>query len=159
MEEFNKNFIVHDTVSGAQRMSERFQNRGYNFLPLIGDVFGGITTACAIDVLFLRRDDPGKIVTSGGDIDNRIKTLFDALKMPKLGEFDPPQPPADDENPFFCLVQDDSLINEIRVVTDRLLTPLRDDEHINEVDLLIHVRTLLIKSNYTDTVGAAAFST
>lgn len=36
-----------------------------------------------IDILFLRPSEPGQIITSGGDIDNRLKTLFDALRRPR----------------------------------------------------------------------------
>jgi hypothetical protein len=35
-----------------------------------------------LNILFLRADIPGKVVQSG-DIDNRLKTLFDALRMPQ----------------------------------------------------------------------------
>lgn len=86
-------------------------------LPLVGSVFAGIETACALDVLFLRRDGPGSLIKSGGDIDNRLKVLFDALKLPRPGEFDSTVPPAPDEDPFFCLVEDDTLITEIKVTT------------------------------------------
>jgi len=32
--------------------------------------------------LFLRPGEPGRLVSRGGDIDNRIKTLLDGLRMP-----------------------------------------------------------------------------
>jgi hypothetical protein len=43
---------------------------------------GGLTK-CALDILFLRRDNPGNLIASGGDIDNRLKVLFDGLRMPE----------------------------------------------------------------------------
>ncbi|MEA2239353.1 MAG: hypothetical protein QOC81_4077 [Thermoanaerobaculia bacterium] len=61
-----------------------------------------------------------------------------------------------DEDPFFCVVEDDSLITEIKVTTDRLLEPLRDDEHIHDVHIIINVKTLLIAGNPSD---GAAFAT
>jgi threonine synthase len=96
-------------------------------------------------------------VKTGGDIDNRIKVLFDALRMPKIGEFDAETPPAPDEAPFFCLLQDDSLITEIKVTTDRLLTPLQTEEDSDDVHLVIHVRTILIAGNAFPDGGAGNF--
>lgn len=120
----------------ALRMATGFELAGYKFLPLIGDAFE-VKTACALDILFLRRDAPGGLIRSGGDIDNRIKVLLDAFKMPQAGSgFQPDAPPRDDESPFFCLVQDDSLITELKVTTDRLLTPKADDEHVHDVHLI-----------------------
>ena len=68
-----------DPTTGIEIMSRKFARCGYQFLPLIGTQFG---TACSLDILFLRRDSPGSFIVSGGDIDNRIKTLFDALRVP-----------------------------------------------------------------------------
>lgn len=51
----------------------------YNFLYLIGEKHG---LACALDILFLRRDNAGGLITHRGDLDNRLKTLFDALRAP-----------------------------------------------------------------------------
>ena len=147
----------YDDFSFAQNMAKRYTNKGYNFLPLVGsNIFDGTDTACSIDILFLRRDGPGSIVQSGGDIDNRIKVLFDALKMPKIGEFDPADDAGPDEDPFFCLVQDDSLITEIKVTTDRLLEPLRTEEHVHEVHIIINVKTILISGG--DGGAGAAFA-
>ena len=39
------------------------------------------------------------------DIDNRLKTLFDALKVPSSRELLSDAEPVDDETPFFCLLQ------------------------------------------------------
>lgn len=77
--------------------ADEFARCGYRFLPAIRQ---GRSLSCGLDILFLRRDHPGNLIASGGDIDNRIKTLFDSLRMPnncsELGEF----PPGTDENPF-----------------------------------------------------------
>jgi len=87
----------------------------------------------------MRRDNPGHLISSGGDIDNRIKVLFDGLRMPhtvaELGAL----PIEKDEDPFFCLLEDDKLITRVAVTTDRLITPLKAPEKINDVCLIIHV--------------------
>lgn len=152
----------YDDFTVADKMATRFAHNGFNFLPLVGSIFDGVGTACAIDILFLRRDDPGRIISSGGggDIDNRLKVLVDALKMPKIGEIPSSAKPANGESPFFCLLQDDSLVTELKVTTDRLLTPRADDESENDVHLVIHVRTQLIGlSGGADTGAATAFLT
>ena len=145
----------YDNFTVAEKIAGRFSVNGFKFLPLVGNIFGGVETTCSIDILFLRRDEPGKIVSGGGDIDNRLKTLIDALKMPKAGELRPQDTPVEGESPFFCLVQDDSLITEIKVTADRLLTPLADKEHENDVHLVIHVRTQLSGLSGGGDMGAA----
>jgi len=59
---------------------------------------------------------------SGGDIDNRLKTLFHALKVSSEPTALPiGATPQLDETPFFVLLEDDSLITRISVDVDRLL--------------------------------------
>ena len=109
---------------------------GNRFVPLVSEV-GGFT--CSLDILFLRRDNPGSLIRHGGDIDSRIKVLFDGLKMPiqvsELGGW-----PIDaDENPFFVLLEDDKLVTNVTVTTDRLIVPQKADEDVNDVLLVTHV--------------------
>jgi hypothetical protein len=123
-----------------QMLPDQYARCGYRFLPLVSQWFN---VSCSIDILFLRRDAPGGLVRSGGDIDNRIKVLLDGLKMPTTcDEVD--GPPQDGEDPFYCLLEDDQAITTLSVTTDRLLTPLRLDEDPNDVQLVIQVKTILI---------------
>ncbi len=132
-------------ANAMERIADNYARCGYRFLPLVTKAHA---LACALDILFLRRDRPGDLVRSGGDIDNRIKVLFDALRMPQecreLADY--PVPDAD-ENPFFCLLEDDSLITELKITTDRLLLPAAPDEHESEVVLVVLVRTLHLRSD------------
>ena len=123
-----------------QYMADDYARCGYRFLPLVGTVAGD--EACALDILFLRRDQPGDLVKHGGDIDNRMKVLLDALRMPEECQEVCGESPSDDQNPFYCLLKDDKLITELRIVTDRLLSPVATDEHINDVYLVINVKTI-----------------
>jgi hypothetical protein len=127
-----------EALSEAERIANDFARCGYRFVPLIRKSIG---VACSLDILFLRRDSPGNLVKSGGDIDNRLKVLLDGLRMPdslpELGGFAPEL----DEDPFFCLLEDDVLISDLSISTDRLLTPKEDDEHIHDVMLVIRVTT------------------
>jgi len=52
--------------------------------------------------------------------------------------------PTDQENPFFCLLEDDNLITHLSVTTDRLLEPIEDPL---EVILMARVRTKLVRGN------------
>ena len=124
-------------------IAQDFTKFGYHFVPLIGRYFG---TACSLDVLFLRRDGPGNVIKSGGDIDNRLKVLFDGLTLPAHAE-QVEGTPQDGEDPFFCLLEDDSLITQVKVTTDRLLLPMDRDEHIHDVHLTLHVKTSIVNTD------------
>lgn len=78
--------------------------------------------AAELDIILLRQQAKGQLIGQGGDIDNRLKTLFDALRMPSKGEVQQLGTAVDqDEDPLHCLLQDDALINRVNVETDRLL--------------------------------------
>jgi hypothetical protein len=98
-----------------------------------------LSLLCELDVLFLRPDRPGDVLRSG-DIDNRMKTIFDALRVPsqesELGGY---LVPADDETPFFCLLEDDNLITRITVEADRLWEPTAPEAGVNDARLVIKV--------------------
>jgi hypothetical protein len=84
-----------------------------------------------LDVLVLRPEAPGAIVSHFGDIDNQLKTLFDALRRPTDGSEVPTSwSPSADEQPLHCLLDDDKLITRVNVETDRLLKPGVDPKHV-----------------------------
>ena len=113
---------------------------GFNFAPLIAESVGLVGE---LEILLLWPSSPGSIITSGGDIDNRIKTLLDALKVPGEPSALPTKTvPQLGEDPFFCLLEDDSLITRISVETERLLVPVSSK---SEVVLIIRVRTRQLK--------------
>jgi hypothetical protein len=73
----------------------------------------------------LRKEDAGRIY-QGGDLDNRIKTLFDGLSVPNKDQVIP-DPAIDD--PIYCLVEDDALITGLEISTHRLLSPPNTSKH------------------------------
>ncbi len=119
-----------------EHVADEHDQFGYRFVPLITKQ-GGFT--CSLDILFLRRDGPGNLVRPGGDIDNRIKVLFDGLKMPTVKSELAGDSPEEHEKPFFCLLEDDSLITRVTITTDRLLLPMESTEKVNDVYLVIKV--------------------
>jgi len=98
------------------RMGGLYERGGFHFVPLVEQ---SLCLRVSLDILFLRRDQH-PLIKAGGDIDNRLKTLFDAFRVPDttagLGGI-----PQEGEDPFFVLLQDDCLISEVRVSTDNLL--------------------------------------
>jgi hypothetical protein len=89
--------------------------------------------------MFMRPERTGGILTPGGDIDNRMKTLMDALSLPHRHTGLPPGArPTDDEAPhFFCLLEDDNLVSALSVRTGQLLEAADDSEAL----VLISVKT------------------
>jgi hypothetical protein len=86
-----------------------------------------------LNVLFLRPQPRGQLITDGGDIDNRLKTLIDALRIPRTAQENPPSnESASDENPLFCLLQDDSLVTKVTVEADQLLDTT-DQGHVKAI--------------------------
>lgn len=126
-----KHFVDHEMPVGQFYLDNRTvleavaannPLRDYNFVPLVSNE---LSLTCGIEVLFLRCGTPGEVL-KGGDIDNRIKTLLDALKRPtQLQDIgDPYVPPETDEKPFFVLLEDDALVSKLSVETDTLLEPV-----------------------------------
>ncbi len=76
-----------------------------------------------------------------GDIDNRLKTLIDALRLPTSGrELAGSETPQAGEDPFFCLLRDDKQVTHLEVETDNLLEPLtQEDADRSKVRVMISV--------------------
>jgi hypothetical protein len=103
---------------GVQEIAANWNRNGFNFLPLVTEK---LCLRCSLEILFLRRDERNYVL-QGGDIDGRIKILFDSLRIPKDKQELPPNTmPESEENPFFCLLEDDSLISEVHIKTGPLL--------------------------------------
>ena len=105
--------------------------RGTKFIPLVVRVRRWI---CELKITFLRRHDPGDIVR-GGDIDNRLKTLFDGLRIP----YDESETKDSDDTQCFCLLEDDALISTVSIETERLWGPLTDQAKESDVEILMRV--------------------
>ncbi len=93
---------------------------------------------CSLNILFLRRDAPGNLVQSGGDLDNRLKVLLDALRVPDSA-VGLPDMAEEGFDPIFCLLQDNDQITTLNVTTDRILSPLEPGDKVHNVVLVIHV--------------------
>lgn len=110
---------------------------GKSYLPLVRK---SLDLNCEIDITFLRQEDPGSLVLQGGDLDNRVKALLDALRMPDL-EIARMHPQANILT--CCLLESDTLVSDFSVRTGRLLVP--EATHPHEVYLMLEVRLRVLR--------------
>jgi hypothetical protein len=141
-------YYADKTVEWEHKPPERFldslaknhERGGIGFIPIATEANGLVLS---LDVLLLRPEGPGQILDSAGDIDNRMKVLIDALRIPreqsemKRREGDDPDP-----NPMYCLMTDDKLITVLKVKTDRLLFTTGNSEQ--EACVVVRVETAQI---------------
>jgi hypothetical protein len=122
---------------GLTAIGEIWSKGKYQFVPL---VTAKMDLRCSLDITLLRPEEDRFIFTRG-DIDGQIKTIFDALKMPaNLGEAGGLEP-QEDETPFFCLLEDDRLISEVRIAADQLLLlPNHREVKANDAHVAIQVK-------------------
>jgi hypothetical protein len=138
------NTMLDDVQTLRPNIIERLES--FRFAALVTSKYDLVAT---VEMLFLRPEPPGRLISQGGDIDNRLKTLFDALRMPRVpSEIPSGDSPQMGEDPFFCLLQDDSLITEIDVKTDVLLDP---NAQPSEAHLFIRVRTEATNLTFNNT--------
>jgi hypothetical protein len=118
------------------------------YIPLVRK---SLNLACALDILFLRHEDPGSLVLQGGDIDGRIKTLFDALRMPNEAEEKAGGLPI--ANPLYCLLQSDSLISDLSIKTGRLLGARTKEPHSVRLTIDVTVKVLRVMDENQCLIG------
>jgi len=122
---------------GIKTLGKEWSRAGFDLVPLVLPEFA---LQCSLDILLLRPEEERFIFTQG-DIDGQVKTLLDALRIPDNPEETGHAIPADDEQPLFCLLQNDRLISEIKVTSDQLLMlPREKAVKANDCFVVIHVR-------------------
>jgi hypothetical protein len=119
-------------LTSEKKLSVLKEVDGVIFAPLVSSVLKFI---CQLDIVILWPEEPGVISGCGGDIDNRLKTLFDALQCPDINQIKPVKKNFEDKQPFFCLLENDKLITSVNIKTHTLLR----SENKTDVSVLIHV--------------------
>ncbi|MFN5048199.1 hypothetical protein [Roseateles sp.] len=122
------------------RPSLIIEKGGLLFAPLVSPK---LDLYAELSVLLLRQQPRGQLITDGGDIDNRLKTLLDGLRVPhgsNEGRAEPPEPA--DPSPFFCLLEDDALVSKVTVESDQLLRPAPPDEVVAIISIHVKKTTL-----------------
>lgn len=113
---------------------------GLFFAPLVTQ---RLNLYAELSVLLFRQQPRGAIITDGGDIDNRLKTLLDGLRVPHgsmEGRGNLPNEP--DPSPFFCLLEDDSLVTKVSVESEQLLRHAGPDEVVAIIS--VHVKKTVL---------------
>jgi hypothetical protein len=127
-------------ISYHTQLAEKFSYHGYSFVPIVTKE---LFLTCSLEILFLRPEEGGLLI-EGGDIDNRVKTIFDSLRMPSPEEafgLKAKWPPSEDEMPMYCLMQDDKLVSEVKVTADHLLLlPGATEVTPNDVFMVVYVK-------------------
>lgn len=127
-----ENEELESSNDGSRRdLYESIDIQGKRFLPIVRE---SMALTCGLKITFLRKEEPGGLISQGGDLDNRIKVLFDALRMPSESELNNNVPEYD---PMYCLLEDDSLITSFNVQTDRFLS--NPNSSVHTVFLMIEV--------------------
>jgi hypothetical protein len=113
-------------------MSQLTNLTGFTFIPLVTK---WLQVVCELDILMLKPEEPGRFIKNDGDLDNRLKVLFDALRMPKdKDELPRGDRPTDEERPhFYCLLEDDALITKVTLRADRLLVTGSDPDAVRVI--------------------------
>jgi hypothetical protein len=141
--------LLLDTKGEDQSINIVRKVGSFEFAPL---VCSKVSLVAELRIVLFRPHAPGALVGTGGDLDNRLKTVLDALKVPSEPNALPEGAhPGIDETPFYCVVEDDKLITGITVITERLLEPGLDP---NEVLLLVEVTTRHVEVKF-GTIGLA----
>lgn len=107
----------------------RVEMCGYGWVPLI--TWHNHLT-CRLDITFT--GDGGSTIRRDGDIDNRVKTIFDALRMP-LRDREVPGNRFGKGELAYCLLEDDSLIHEYSVRAVR--SPYSPAEYLTQVNVTV----------------------
>lgn len=137
-----------ETLSLPEILGPVFGHSEYKFVPLVwkeADLF------CSLRILCLRRDTANAVLP-GRDIDNRIKTVIDALAMPLYSQGSPlkdgkPLLPQDGEKPFFVLLDDDRQVTHLEVETDTALEVGEDnpaDESYVRLIISVEIRPSIV---------------
>ncbi len=162
-EKIRGNLAVHKLPEGQEpdwaAIGRKYHLRGEEFVPI---VVGAADAVCHLDILFLRREHTDSLILKpkdeyGGDLDNRLKIFLDALRVPQEEKEVPvgivPEPW--EQGPFYCLLEDDSLITKLCIEADVLAGLHRPDEH-KHVKIILTATLKITSINYYNLLLAGA---
>lgn len=130
--------LAHPPLPG--KVSVIVEKGGLLFAPLVTQ---RLNLYAELSVLLFRQQPRGTLITDGGDIDNRLKTLLDGLRVPHGSMEGRTLMPVDpDPMPFYCLLEDDSLVTKVSVESEQLLRPSRPDEVVAIIS--VHVKKTVL---------------
>lgn len=107
-----------DPEKAGESVNALTQRHDHTWAALVSEQMG---LRAELDVLMLTPRPPGSVV-HGGDIDNRVKTLLDALSAPaQANQVPPSMRSTSPTDPKYVLLDDDRLVTRLNVETERLL--------------------------------------
>ena len=132
-------FDVPRPIHGFSQFFFRYPLGGFNFVPLVTSLQ---EAHCELAVRLHRPTPPGSILYEGGDLDNRLKVLFDALRIPTTLEEIDDEPPKEDGEVLYCLLADDRLITRVSIKSLRLLGQNPGGENYVDIDMDVTVQAV-----------------
>jgi hypothetical protein len=111
-------FLSHPVLSEVvpdQYYFPKINVKGFDFVPVVRR---HLKMVCSLNITFLRKMEEFGLVHQGGDIDNRIKTLFDGLRMPDKGDEVPEHEVG--FQPMNTLLESDAMITGYSVKAEKL---------------------------------------
>lgn len=129
-------FILGQSVLAG----EAWHRNGYEFFPLVP--FSSQCSA-SLKIRILDRQQRGYLIGSGGDIDNRLKTVLDALRIPNVGVDMNGVVPGNQEF-VYTLLEDDRQVSSLSVEISRWMV----DGPSNEVFVIIDIETQEEQTTY-----------
>ena len=123
LKKLSEHYKDHDVPAAHSFGTEKMKRvEDFLFLPLV-------TTSCKkvidLDITLLSHREPHcnkKYPT--GDIDNLLKILLDGLRMAQNKNEIRSHSPNEGETPFYCLMEDDQYVNEVKIRHGKLLFPI-----------------------------------
>jgi hypothetical protein len=118
-------FAVPRPIVGMQNFFFRYPLGGIDFIPLVTNV---LECHVHLEIRLYRQKELNGFLFLGGDVDNKFKTFFDALKVPYNEEEVPAQDNVSsnlNEWPVvFCLVDNDRAVTKLNIESIALLSPI-----------------------------------
>jgi hypothetical protein len=130
-------FLTHPVLTEVVPDKAYFPDinvKGFDFTPVVRRRLNMI---CSLNIIFLRKMEAAGLVHQGGDLDNRIKTLFDGLRMPDKGD-EVPEKEVRFE-PMNTLLESDGLITNFSIKADKLLDGESKSKHWVKLLIEAHV--------------------
>jgi hypothetical protein len=121
--------------AAAKEIREPIKRGNFNFVAIVRS---SLDLVCSLKIKVQVNHESGSVMQKSGDLDNRIKTLFDALRVPKEQEC---RAEKSLDDPFPCLLEDDALITDLQVSMNRWLGAAGKQENEARVDIDVIVRT------------------
>lgn len=119
-----------------------FKRSGFRFIPFVSREFNLV---CNLEIKLARSGTEA----ARSDDNALLKTLFDSLSVPADGDQLRGLTPGSEETPFYCLLENRSLVTGFEIGTERLREPRWDAEDVR-LSMVVTVRpTKITEENWS----------